>query len=524
MAENNRQCLLVKGWGKGASWTFPRGKINQDEPERDCAIREVREETGFDISSLLPADSRDYFELTQREQKIRLYVVPGVPLDTKFETKTRREISRIEWFKLSELPTPKKPKVPAPAYGGKFYMVMPFMMRVRRWIQANKRTHPRAPPSKDAPTQAPTSVNLDALFAPAPGVAERPASTKKPGLIALPPAAMQKMTMQQQARAAAQTERSVPEEVSKKDLLLSLLQPTHKSGPPAPLPPPPQLPELTNRVDGSTALRALLGLGQSTIPVLTPPPPPPVAPQAMGSPAVQRPPPPPSADQRSTLLSILGGGKPALVPSEPLHALSTPAAVPSPMPTPQNAHGVPSRPPQESQHALQSRPSPMVSSPAPPSPMTMPTSLHRHPPSDEHRQRLLASLLGGAPQSPRTTAGSPHQLPAQPPSNILPQGHHMPSPGLPPASSMAPGSHQYPVMHMPVGMGQHGQPMAQHAAPSTPNWPTTPAPPQAPPQAGPNNLLSILNGPPSAKQNQPTSPAATPAPNPLLATLLGGPR
>ena len=42
------QCVLVKGWSKGASWTFPKGKINQDEPERDCALREVREETGVD--------------------------------------------------------------------------------------------------------------------------------------------------------------------------------------------------------------------------------------------------------------------------------------------------------------------------------------------------------------------------------------------------------------------------------------------------------------------------------------------
>jgi len=28
---------------------FPRGKINKDEKDLDCAIREVYEETGFDI-------------------------------------------------------------------------------------------------------------------------------------------------------------------------------------------------------------------------------------------------------------------------------------------------------------------------------------------------------------------------------------------------------------------------------------------------------------------------------------------
>lgn len=33
--------LLVKGWNKGASWSFPRGKINKGETEAACAVREV---------------------------------------------------------------------------------------------------------------------------------------------------------------------------------------------------------------------------------------------------------------------------------------------------------------------------------------------------------------------------------------------------------------------------------------------------------------------------------------------------
>lgn len=35
------KCLLVRGWKSGASWSFPRGKINQGELERDCCVREV---------------------------------------------------------------------------------------------------------------------------------------------------------------------------------------------------------------------------------------------------------------------------------------------------------------------------------------------------------------------------------------------------------------------------------------------------------------------------------------------------
>lgn len=35
------KCLLVKGWHSRSSWGFPKGKINKDEPEIECARREV---------------------------------------------------------------------------------------------------------------------------------------------------------------------------------------------------------------------------------------------------------------------------------------------------------------------------------------------------------------------------------------------------------------------------------------------------------------------------------------------------
>jgi mRNA-decapping enzyme subunit 2 len=39
------QVLLVKGWQKGASWSFPRGKINKEETEGMCAVREASSPT-----------------------------------------------------------------------------------------------------------------------------------------------------------------------------------------------------------------------------------------------------------------------------------------------------------------------------------------------------------------------------------------------------------------------------------------------------------------------------------------------
>jgi len=35
--------VLVKGWKKNSGWSFPRGKINKDEEDLACAIREVDE-------------------------------------------------------------------------------------------------------------------------------------------------------------------------------------------------------------------------------------------------------------------------------------------------------------------------------------------------------------------------------------------------------------------------------------------------------------------------------------------------
>lgn len=129
--------LLVKGFKSGASWSFPRGKINEKEQPRDCAIREVLEETGFDITPhmnlsnnwgsdsrtsaiqkgrpsnptpsgpnsytnagrtqrhcMLQSEGDDHFiEIMIREQKLRMYLVTGIPDETIFETQTRQEIS-----------------------------------------------------------------------------------------------------------------------------------------------------------------------------------------------------------------------------------------------------------------------------------------------------------------------------------------------------------------------------------------------------------------------------------------------
>ena len=148
------QVVLVKGWKKNANWSFPRGKINKDEEDLVCAMREVYEETGFDIekAGVVP-ESRNVMsiEIAMREQHIRLFVFRGVPMDTHFEPRTRKEISKIQWWKLSDLPTMKKIKQQQGEARGedlatnanKFYMVAPFLGPLRRWTSQQKKQDAR---------------------------------------------------------------------------------------------------------------------------------------------------------------------------------------------------------------------------------------------------------------------------------------------------------------------------------------------------------------------------------------------
>lgn len=142
--------VLVKGWKKSANWSFPRGKINMDEDDLDCAIREVYEETGLNLeeAGLVPEDRQvKFIEVNMREQQLKLYVFKDVPMNTYFEPRTRKEISKIEWWKLSDLPAFRK-KGPqeqnaAATNANKFYMVAPFLVPLRKWVVEEKKRSAR---------------------------------------------------------------------------------------------------------------------------------------------------------------------------------------------------------------------------------------------------------------------------------------------------------------------------------------------------------------------------------------------
>lgn len=147
--ENMDEVVLVKGWKKSANWSFPRGKINKEESDLDCAIREVYEETGLDLKAaglVVDGDQTKSIEVTMREQHMKLFVFRNVPMDFEFQPQTRKEISKIQWYKISELPTVKKNKQhqegAKDALAGnanKFYMVAPFLGSLKKWIAQQRK-------------------------------------------------------------------------------------------------------------------------------------------------------------------------------------------------------------------------------------------------------------------------------------------------------------------------------------------------------------------------------------------------
>ncbi|PSS33391.1 MRNA-decapping enzyme subunit like [Actinidia chinensis var. chinensis] len=133
--ESYERCLLVKGW-KGTSWSFPRGKKNKDEEDHTCAIREVLEETGFDVSKLLNKD--EYIEMIFGQQRVRLYIVTGVNDDTAFAPLTKKEISEIAWQRLDELQPVSDDVISRGMNGLKLYMVAPFLASLKAWISVHQ--------------------------------------------------------------------------------------------------------------------------------------------------------------------------------------------------------------------------------------------------------------------------------------------------------------------------------------------------------------------------------------------------
>jgi len=137
--EDMTQVLLVQSYWTKTSWGFPKGKVNQDEDPLNCAVREVYEEIGYDISSAINKD--EYIETVLNDQINRLYIVSGVNMKTIFSPQTRNEIGSIQWFALDKLPSNRRDHIAAKTQNNQkhsFYMVLPFIRQLKSWVAKKK--------------------------------------------------------------------------------------------------------------------------------------------------------------------------------------------------------------------------------------------------------------------------------------------------------------------------------------------------------------------------------------------------
>jgi len=129
--------LLVKGFNQN-SWGLPRGKVNEDEDELACALREAYEETGFDATYLNPKKEDKMYCAQKREgingktlvKPVTIFIVPGVPEDFAFEPTVVKEIEEIRWWRVSDLPNPGS----GPEASKTFWGVTPFIKQLKAWI------------------------------------------------------------------------------------------------------------------------------------------------------------------------------------------------------------------------------------------------------------------------------------------------------------------------------------------------------------------------------------------------------
>ncbi|ETW29662.1 hypothetical protein PFFCH_02932 [Plasmodium falciparum FCH/4] len=136
-----RKCLLVKGWSTD-SWSFPRGKVDELEEDSVCACREIYEEIGIDIFPYI--DEQVYIETHIEDQPIKLFVIPGIREDTKFQPKTRKEIGDIRWFDIEKLLEYKDSKRRKETFFDNkkerinYMFVCPFIPNLIKWINVLK--------------------------------------------------------------------------------------------------------------------------------------------------------------------------------------------------------------------------------------------------------------------------------------------------------------------------------------------------------------------------------------------------
>ncbi len=148
-----KKCLLVRGYKESAGWGFPRGKLSLNESDEECAIREVLEETGYDISERLVP--KDHIKMQIGDQGTKLFIIQGVDEATPFAPHVRGEIGAFAWHLLDHLPSSKAESKNLFFDGDtgtrhRFFNVWPYMKKLRAWVAKNGKGKKKTKETKEA--------------------------------------------------------------------------------------------------------------------------------------------------------------------------------------------------------------------------------------------------------------------------------------------------------------------------------------------------------------------------------------
>lgn len=94
--------VLVIQQKKSGNFGFPKGHVNENETEKQTAIREVKEETGIDIEiTLNKRYSISYIQNENINKEVVYYLAKLVNKD--FQANQEREISNIIWVDIEDV-------------------------------------------------------------------------------------------------------------------------------------------------------------------------------------------------------------------------------------------------------------------------------------------------------------------------------------------------------------------------------------------------------------------------------------
>lgn len=103
LVDGKVEVLLIKQFAHKDRWGIPKGHVNEGESIEECAVREVKEETGVDIQ--LGARLPDCFVSNKVEDKtVASWLAQPVGSHDTNHNDPDSEVADARWFPVDQLP------------------------------------------------------------------------------------------------------------------------------------------------------------------------------------------------------------------------------------------------------------------------------------------------------------------------------------------------------------------------------------------------------------------------------------